>query len=302
MKKFPSRRQISGLSLVEVMVSMVIGIVVVAAVLVSYVSSGKTSKQQAAFAEMHENAQMALTLVSRDLMLAGYAQVSGVSAPVAPATTTTFTRTFSGNAVFGCDNGFVTANTTGVVACASTSGAPSIEISYEADTANTVPVSGSPSDCKGAQLRPVAGVLSGVNFFVTRNRYYLGTGSTGRSELYCASGTQDASGGAVGAEPLVDNVEAMKIWYGVAAAANPRQVVRYVTAGNVGVGEWPRVVSVRICLLMRSTDPVIDMELYPDASKPPKYLDCDSIAQSITDRYLRSAYFSTTTLRNKMAL
>ena len=301
MKKFPSRRQISGLSMVEIMVSMVIGIVVVAAVLVSYLSSGKTSKQQAAFAEMHENAQMALTLLSRDLLLAGYAQVSGVAAAVPPSTTTTFNRTFSGNAVFGCDNGFVTANTTGAVACASAAGAPSIEISYEADTTNTVPSSGVPSDCKGAQIRPAVVSPAVGNYYVTHNRYFLATGSSGRSELYCASATQDVSGGAVGAEPLVDNVEAMKIWYGVAVAANPRQVVRYVTAGNVGVGEWPRVVSVRVCILVRSSEPVIDMELYSGGSTP-KYLDCDSAEQTITDRFLRTAYFSTTTLRNKMAL
>lgn len=300
MRNFASRRQVRGMSLVEVMVSMVIGMVVVAAVLVSYLSSGKTSKQQAAYAEMHENAQMALTLMSHDLLLAGYAQVSAIAAPVPPATVSTFTRTYSGNAVFGCDKGFSTPNTIGTVACVTTAGTPGIEISYEADTTNTIPVGTAPSDCKGSQIRPRAGVLSAVDYFVTHNRYYLATGSTGRSELYCASATQDASGAAVGAEPLVDNVEIMKIWYGEATTANPRQITRYVTAGNVT--NWPNVVSVRVCLLMRSSDPVIDMELYPDALQPPKYLDCDSSEQTISDRYLRRAYFSTTTLRNKMAL
>lgn len=291
MKNVALRSRMQGLSLVEVMVSLVIGLVVVGAVLVSYVSSGKTTQQQAAYAEMHENAQMAMTLLSRDLLLAGYAQASAI-----PGAGTTFTRTYSGRPVFGCDLGFVTPNTTGTVACVTASGKPAIEVSYEADTTNTVPVSGDPSDCKGARLRPAAGTLSGVNYFVTKNRFYLATGTTGRSELHCASNTQDASGDPVSAEPLVDNVEDMKIWYGEANAAAPRQIVRYVTAANVS--DWGLVLSVRICLLMRSSEAVLD----GDVAATPKYLDCDSTDQNLPDRFLRRAYFTTTTLRNKMAL
>jgi type IV pilus assembly protein PilW len=87
----------------------------------------------------------------------------------------------------------------------------------------------------------------------------------------------------------------MKIWYGEANAANTRQIVRYVSAGNVS--DWTRIVSVRICLLMRSAEPVSDIEL----TATPKFLDCDSVQQNLPDRYLRRAYFTTTTLRNKMA-
>lgn len=303
MKNAPSRSGMRGLSMVEVMVSVVIGLVVVGAVLVSYLASGQTSRQQAAYAEMHENAQMAMTLLSRDLLLAGYAQVTAIPAAVPPAVST-FSRTYSGRAVFGCDMGFVTPNTTGAVACEPTAGTPAIEVTYEADTTNTVPVAvagspDSPSDCKGSRIRPAAGTLSGVEYFITYNRYYLNTGGTGRPELFCASATQDGGGGAVSAEPLVDNVDAMKIWYGEANAVDLRQIVRYVTAGNVA--DWGRIVSVRVCLLMRSSEAVIDMELYPNPLQPPKYLDCDSTEQTINDRFLRRAYFTTTTLRNKMA-
>jgi type IV pilus assembly protein PilW len=296
MKKISSRARMQGLSLVEVMVSVVIGMVVVAAVLISYLSSGKTSRQQAAYAEMHENAQIAMTLLSRDLLLAGYAQVTGSSTS---SGVTTFTRTYSGRAVFGCEKGFTAPNTVGSVSCVTTTGTPAIEVTYEADTTNTVPVAvsgspDSPSDCKGSRIRPAAGALSGVEYYITYNRYYLSAGSTGRSELYCASKTQDSSGNAVAAEPLVDNVEAMMIWYGEANAADPRQIVRYVKSDSVT--DWARVVSVRVCLLMRSSEPVLDKEL----ASTPKYLDCDSVQQNLPDSYLRRAYFTTTTLRNKM--
>jgi len=285
-----------GLSMIEVMVSLIIGLVVVGAVLLSYVASGKTSRQQAAYAEMNENAQMAMTLMSRDLLLAGYSRVMAIPA-VTPPAVSTFTRAYSGRAVFGCDKGFVTPNiktSSGAVSCVTSSGTPSFEVTYEADTTNTVPVSGSPSDCKGSQIRP--SLTSGTTtYFVTYNRYYLEVGGTGRSELHCASATENASGGAVPGEPLVDNVENMKIWYGEANSANPRQIVRYVPAS--AVADWTRIVSVRICLLMRSSEPVSDTEL----AGTPTYLDCDSSVQNLPDRFLRRAYFTTTTLRNKMA-
>lgn len=303
MKRVVSRSRMRGLSLIEVMVSLVIGLVVVGAVLVSYISSNKTGRQQAAYAEMNENAQMGLTLLSRDLLLAGYVRPTGAPAVVAPAVTT-FTRAYTGRAVFGCDNGFAAPNvlnavaTVSSVACnaAGVAGTPAIEMVYEADLNNTVPTSAPivPSDCLGNGL-----TVTGGSFF-TFNRYYLKSGATGRSELHCASAAQNAANYAIPGQPLVDNVEGMKFWYGIANAANPRQIVRYLTAADVtavGVTEWERLVSVKICLLMRSSEPVLDSEL----GATPKYLDCDSVEQDLPDRYLRRAYFTTTTLRNKMA-
>jgi type IV pilus assembly protein PilW len=224
---------------------------------------------------------------------------------VVPPAVSTFSRTFSGRAVFGCDGNFDSptkkASLGDVVCVVPAAGKPSLEVSYEADIKNTVPIPvagspDSPSDCKGSQIRPAAGTLSGVDYFIVHNRFFLKTGASGRSELYCGSSTQSATGAAVSDEPLVDNVDDMKIWYGEANAVNPRQIVRYVSAGNVT--DWTRIVSVRICLLMRSGEPVLDTEL----TATPTYLDCDSAQQNLPDRYLRRAYFTTTTLRNKMAL
>lgn len=281
MKRSVSKTKIRGLSLVEVMVSLVIGLVVVGAVMVTYLGTGKTSRYQAAYAEMNENAQIALGILSRDLLLAGYAQPTGFDAG-----TGKLTRTYADRAVFGCDNGFVSPSTTGLAACAASGGRPSIEVVYEADLKNTVPTSSNvPSDCLGSGLTDLGG------YYLAYNRYYLATGSSGRSELHCASRQGNAG------QPLVDNVDAMKVWYGEANAAEPRAIVRYVSAGNVT--DWGLIVSVRICLLMRSSEPLMQTGGIEDTLT---YLDCDSAQQTSNDRYIRRAYFTTTTLRNKMAL
>lgn len=273
-----------GVSMVEILVALVIGLVVVGAVLISYLASGQTNKLQAAYAQMNEDAQIGLHILSRDLLLAGYAQPTSVD-----AVTFKFGRTYTGRPVFGCDTGFVSANTPGNVACAATGSAPAIEVVYEADVSNTVPTSaGLPSDCLGAAL--TMQTVGATNFYVTYNRYYLANGNTGRSELHCASKLGNTG------QPLVDNVVGMKIWYGEANPADPRQIVRYVSAANVkDLGtDFGYVVSVRVCLLMRSSEVVLTSE------DPATYLDCDSASQTSADRHARRAYVTTTALRNKM--
>lgn len=285
--QLPSRSGQRGLSIIEVLVSLVIGLVVVGAVLLSYITSGQTNRLQAAYSQMNEDAQIGLGILSRDLLLAGYARPTGWD-PV----TFKFGRTYSGHAVYGCDTGFVAANTTAAVVCAATGTTPAIEIVYEADLTNTVPhSSGVPSDCLGAALADQSAGPPATSIYIARNRYYLATSTLGRSELHCAGNNAPATGGA-----LVDNVEGMQIQYGEANPADPRQIVRYVSAANVkDLGtDFTYVVSVRVCLLMRSAEPVLTAE------DPATYLDCDSVTQTSTDRFARRAYFTTTALRNKM--
>jgi type IV pilus assembly protein PilW len=211
-----------------------------------------------------------------------------------------FTRNYSGQGVFGCSHGFGAGKekaTTVLAAadCATSSGSPSIDIRYEADLTNTVPSSGSPAaptDCLGNALTAVGG------FYTVNNRYYLATSSSGRSELHCAS-NQGSSG-----QPIVENVVAVKYWFGEATSPAPvpdsRQIVRYVQADASGtdmVTDWTRVFSVRVCLLMRSSEQVRNAE-----EGALTYLDCDGNPQTNAsgDRYARRAYFTTATLRNKM--
>lgn len=302
MKQGISRSRMHGLSMVEVMVSLVIGLVVVGAVMVSYLSTNKLSRQQVAYAEMNENAQIALGILTKDLLLAGYAQPSGY-VPVGGVTT--MNRTYTGRPVFGCDTGFANANASPPVTCNASGGSPAIEMVYQADTLNTVPTAANlPSDCLGNTMNPTAGALNGVDYFIVYNRYYLDTGSSGRSELHCASNTKDGSLQPVPGQPLVDNVEAMKFWYGEDASPSERRVVRYVTAANLVDNTFARVIAVKVCVLMRSSEAVLDSAETGNTDTDTAllgYKDCDSVTQATADGHLRRAYFTTVTLRNKMA-
>lgn len=328
-----SKRSVRGISLIEILISMAIGLVVVGAVVVSFVGSGNASRYQAALTQMNQDAQIALNMLAREVQLAGYAapatltggvvRYHSLSATAGPVPETT-------GYIFGCDGGTngvgpFTSPTAATLACAATSGTASsgLSVVYEADATNTAPTSaGIPTDCLGARIGPQQDDADNIPYYVARNRYFIEVDATSnRRELYCASPkspdlsfpTVPASAVApypnpqnsIGNQPLVENVQDMQIWYGMRAlplAAGDRQVIRYLKASSINAladsNKWNAVISVRICLLMRSTDPVLKGE--DDRT----YQPCDPTAARATspDNHLYRPYYTTATLRSKMPL
>ncbi|MFO6421103.1 PilW family protein [Hylemonella sp. W303a] len=290
-----------GFTLLELMVALSIGMVVVGAALTTYVMTGRTGRLQITLAEMNESAQIGLTLLTRELQQAGYARPTGVVLAASGAAPARLARTGVEQPVFGCSHGLKDSSHRSQSApwdatvCAGAAGPRDdvLEISYEADVVNSSPTSsGVPSDCIGSGLSARTQSLGAdtglmVSYYPTRNRYYVSTGSSGRSELYCAS-AQGAPG-----QPLVDHVEALRFWYGEADATEPRRVVRYV--GAESVSDWSLVISVRLCLLMRGREAVLGEDDALD------YLDCEGARVQAADRHPRRAYFTTAALRGRTA-
>ena len=266
-----------GATLLECLVGLALGLVVVAAVAVHYLATGQSSRLQAAQAQMTEDAQIGLELLRTDLMMAGFAQPQKLvlDAQGRPRWQTALAGQLP---LMACDKGFESPASEGSVACAASGLSAAIEVSYQADAFNTVPLSGTsrPSDCLGYGLSANEGV------YLTHNRWYVAS-SQGRSELRCASRLGNSG------QPLVDNVEVLALWFSVALAADPKAPVRYVKASQVD--SFSRVRSVRLCLLMRSTDAVLAAE---DALA---YLDCEGTPQTSSDRRLRRAFHAVVALR-----
>lgn len=289
MKKVRFPRSVRGVTLIEMLIAITIGLVVVGAVMVSYLGSGQAGRIQAAYSQMNQDAQIGLSILNREFQMAGYSAPSGLVQDPTPGTPT-FSLTYNlgtATAVVGCGSGFANAQAA-VLACGAGAGdsTPTFGVVYEADTRNTVATSaGVPTDCVGAAIP------AGPPYFA-RNRYYINP-LTG--ELSCASDNAAAS-----PQPLLENVVAMRVWYGVQVAAAPRQVAGYVTASQLiaqgAAASWSDVISVRVCLLLRSSEQVLNAGVDSLA-----YRDCDGAAQA-GDRYLHRAYFSTSTIRSKMGL
>jgi type IV pilus assembly protein PilW len=330
-----------GFSLIELMISITIGLVVVIAAMSAYLGSSEASKVTEAQSRMNEDAQAALNLLTEQIRLAGANPVQANRAdafrhnPVFDPTyvggtstaygTTSYTvspatATVAGFSIRGCDGTFTgitsTANITGLSCGGGTTTLPdSIAVSYEADPYNTSKSStGAATDCVGSALPTVTGTFtSGTSttgsWSVADNRFYVASSSSGIPSLYCKGSANTVP------QPIVENVENIQFKYGVVSTANTSNtatIAGYLTADQVvtestmaalanDFDRWGRVLTVRVCVVVRSEAPVVASTATPAVSTAAaSYVDCDGGVNSAnTDRRLRRAYTSTVVLRNR---
>lgn len=299
------RKAVQGLSLIELMISMVIGLVIVGGLIAMYSNTLGSTAVAKAQSEMNEDAQYILRVLSHQIQQAGYN-------PIQRGRSTVNTL-IGGFGVFACSNGFSNATSAAnasALTCnaAAAAGGHGLAIAYEADIRNTKATSGSlPTNCLGNALVQQTDASSGDTYYVAENRYYVKNNA-----LYCA-GTETT----IQEQPLADNVEKLEVSLGTAHPTNGTKFVAgYLTpteigpatvaGGTVGVDpnlvaltpeqRWGKVVTVRICVIMRS-----DKEVLTEATD---YYGCDSSAASTVtpgDRRLYRAYVRTIAIRNRMA-
>ncbi len=329
----PSLRQ-KGFSLIELMVSLTIGLIIMLAVVSAYLGASGAGRTAEAIGRMNEDGQMALTILSQQLRMAGVNpsqsdrssvslgnNVRGNSVPLHNTLTNAF-------AIRGCDLKFsdvTTATSTANLTCghaASSAGPDSIAIAYEADRYNTIATTaGVPTDCMGSGITGFTTTVASSNgtntttmVYEADNRFYVGTSTNVvNPTLYC-KGNASTNG-----QPLIENIENLQFLYGTTnpgSATTPvyvsltptfttTLVLGYLKAYEVdndattlsgaagSAARWNAVKTVRICVVVRSENPVLD------ATGPAKYLDCDGNLATSTDRRLRRAYTTTVVLRNQ---
>lgn len=301
-----------GLTLIELLISLTIGLIVLAAGSMVYVYSGRSSGVSAIGTQLNEDGVLAMNYLQSQIRQAGYSQKAVKNSQGA---------LFSGAAIRGCSGGFkknkLTAGYREEYAdtrCEASGTSDALLVRYEADVFNTFPnASGNPTNCNGEGITTTEASPVGMlpaTYRLADNRFFLLNGS-----LQCA-GSMGASINT--SQPLFANVEQMVLRYGVAEQpsleqastfdATYHQIVAYMTAAEIDqlatakVGadaiddRWGRVLSVRICLLVRSPDPV------NDASNANTYTDCNNVTQEANDNRLRRTFVSTVMLRNRMVL
>jgi type IV pilus assembly protein PilW len=287
--------RLAGRSLIEMLVALAIGSVVLGSVLIAVTGSGLTGRRQDAQAQLAENGQIALNLLAAQLRMAGFWMPTSMTLAIdRPADLM----------IFGCRNGFASplAVWSGLAcATAASDNLDAVAVRFDA----TEGASGTAFDCLGNPVAPPGWV---------DDRYYIvasGT-PTGNPALYCKGA------GAVAPQMLMDNVEGLNLRYGVAAVnasddnsnrlfdtpAFGGETVRYLTAdqftkacpvtGAIPANSWCAVSSVRVCLLMRSSDNATDAVSTP-------YIDCDCQQRARPDRRLRLAMATTVSIRNRAA-
>lgn len=315
-----SRRRMAGLSLIELLVSIAIGLILMVAIVSAYLGSATASRMAEAQGRMNEDGQAALAILTQHIRLTGNnPKQANYFAPVKNPVFTASTWQ-----IRGCDSEFtnVAAASLDALACPGTpaSNSDSVAVMYEADPFNTIKTTaGVATDCLGQVLptvtvsvskwdgnvpvgvAPAVVVPTDVDYWVADNRFYVSS-ALGAPNLYCKG-----NGGATG-QPLVENIENLQVTYGVAhATSGAVDVLGYLTASEINTDpafgaataevRWSRVMSVRVCVIARSELPVV-----ADADSA-KYRDCAGalVDAPAGDLRLRRAYSTTVTLRNRVA-
>lgn len=307
--------KMAGRSLVEVMISLAIGLVIVVALSAMFMANRQTYRSSDDKSRLDDEGRIALNMMAFHVRMAGYgsllstaesfvqenvasgAQTSNVALP-ALYTNNSDENGVSPNAIRGCAGGFSnSAADVGALACnaGTTSDAFLVRYVVDANTAN-VTSAGVPTDCLGAALMlnpatPGSGrrAPSGA-FYLVENRFFVQM-NNGVPELYCHGngGTLAGQNFSNPAQPIAENVEQMKITYGV-SSKNSQTVDSFLMANEVV--DWGSVISVRVCLLVRSTNDGI-------AQAHQTYRNCGGTEITSTDKRLRSVFVSTISIRSR---
>jgi type II secretory pathway pseudopilin PulG len=268
----------TGFSIIELMVSLLIGFVVILAVSGILLNSKQNFGAQDENAKFQENIRMGTEMVSRTLKHTGHRAPN-----LGPASINTpLTARSAGDPAFeGTDGSGTTIGNQ-----------DTITVRYQGNgliTAGGLP-SGMVTNCAGTSIgsAPDGDGISPISF----NTFSVAT-FNGRPWLMCATGlrTPGIGDAAAAPTPLIPDVEGIEVLYGE-SNDQTSNVFRYVALS--GGPQSERVSTIRVFLLFRTeneTSPVVDTQTYQLGEKA---------YGPFNDRRVRRVVEITTGLRNRM--
>ncbi len=299
-RRAPSRARLAqaGFTLIEMMVAMAIGLAVIGALIGAYVVSFQGGRHSDAMVQITEDAALALNVMRQQVAQAGFSQPHGVAEGGGLVL-------HSFPAVSGCEAAGFTDLQAAITAsdnCQPSGGADasdSIEVAYEgsvlAGSASNGILGGSgatkqPLDCLGNTFDKTHDAATGDDYWLDDSKFYVASGS-----LWC-KGPGNAAGAIV-----AQNVETLQVTYGMASAPvgapGSGQVIYYDVAPHAGSPLWANVVSVNLCVQVRSAAKVLSRAQSPTLGA---WVDCANAPQTSTDGYLRRTFSTTIVLQNRL--
>jgi hypothetical protein len=264
-------RRLGGRTLIELMISMAIGLAITAAVSGAYLSTASTARVAGEMAGMADTGQIAMLMLGDSIRQAGYGEIIGSDVSFGAANIDAYRSQtlFGGGAhIAGCSGARFTDDTLSAPVCDAVSNVnfDSLMVRFQGDTA-VAPAQGRIDDCLGTQV-PLealpAGHLGHMRAAVPPmvrpmvQNVYFGI----NNGLSCRGNGRAAIGDAFGvAQQLVSNVEQFKVFYGFddVRYANPNTTggasmrsIRDATYLNLLPGAWDYVVTVHVCMVIRS--------------------------------------------------
>ena len=321
-----------GVTLVELMIALAIGLLVTVAMLKVNVDASRMYRFNEGLARVQENGRFALEFIRRDARVAGFwgcysdaTLTNGVS-----ATSDAYINVGAGHITGTSDDGL---NSSDSITFRSATGSGALVTSGMSGTGDSVTVESVGalstntavliSDCEDGDLFQVTGIAgtalahaAGANANVSPNlnkAYAAGARVyEAREATFCIAPGADPAQPALrrlvnptpgqtcasNGDELLEGIENMQILYGEdtdadADGANGDGTAnRYVAFGASGL-DIDRIVSVRISLLARSLNNNLT------TAPSPYTFNGIAVTPASTDKYLRKVFTTTITLRNK---
>lgn len=258
--KFSNNSIPQGFTLVELMVSMVLSLFLIAGMVQLFIGTRQVARVQDSLSRVQENGRYAIELIGRELRKAGYKSnafiVNDAAFPAFDGSTSSLPNIdfAAGDAIAGSDT--------------------SLSLRYQGSGSPAAGGDGLIQDCLGSNV--AEGDIAIITFSVIDN------------VLNCQS-TNDTTG-VTEPQPLVDGVEAFRVSYGEDTNDN-NYADDYIA--SAAVTDWENVVSVRVQLLLATEDDNLTETAQP-------YTFNGATVNNPGDKKLRRVYSTVISVRNRL--
>lgn len=277
-----SKRQL-GLSIIELLIAMIIGVFLLAGIASSYISSKKASVERDQLSSIEDNGRIALEIISNVIEHAGYLPPNPGADPNFLPFITNPNDVLSGKCTDGTQSVVNKALFTANRVVRDNSLSDSLAVIHYSDDRVFLDCAGNrvPNSCR---LAPVGSVAKAMKPKASRvySSFFL---DRSRNQLKCVGSRS------IRAEVIAEGIENIQFLYGV--KIDDTGVKRYLNATDLAISRlWRNVVSMQVAVLVRSLKPV---------KKHPESKDYTLLDQSVTtanDRFSRAVFTTTVRLRN----
>lgn len=256
-----------GLSLIELMVAIVLGLLLINGALEMLLTSRNTYRNTDDISRIQENGRFALELLASNIRMAGYKNPVNINPDIPD---TQISQSFFTDA---CD--------TMDPCTADGGGSNSDQIAVYLDPP---PDNGSDTDCIGNDVGDEDNI---ANVFYIQKVNNI-------SSLYCRGYNVSTGAWTAAAQPLVDGIDNMQILYGLEDASG--RVSQYRPADKLSADDWTNIGAVRLALLVSSGTTRPDDFAQTDFN----LLDADTITPG--DNLSRRVFSTTVIINNKKGL
>lgn len=264
-----------GLSLVELMVALALGMVLIAGFLQIFMSVRSTYATNEGASRVQENGRFALDYLARHARMAGYSDPKNTNRPL-PIVPTGSTCNLGTNSDKFCTL-HRALDTTAI-----TGAEVGSQVGFEYQP-SLIKDSDDRFDCKGSKFSSEKTIIT---TFTTK----VGKNSSALAVRCIAADGNPTSTNSTSLEELVDGIDAFHIQYGLAPTGSINQ---YVTANDVH--NWSEVGALRIAVLANSVTPIT-----PTSPQDKEYYLFETGPFTFNDGKMRQVFTTTVYLRNSV--